>query len=174
MSKEIYWYRTCKSCGHDNPDNANSCNSCARSLTGVFSDNYNRRWACPECPRINMADNSKCICGFDKSSCYLTTACVDFAGLPDNCDLLVAMRKLRDCHVAKQPNGNELISEYYSVSPEIVSAINERTDYAKIYAEMLTELSEIKDMVDGEDYKNAASAYTSMYLRILANVGISV
>lgn len=172
----ISWYRTCKRCGHDNPDDARKCNSCGVYMveTGIFSDtvNYNRRWACPESSHMNMDSNDSCICGFKKpsSGCYLTTACVDFAGLSDSCELLVAMRELRDDYVANQPNGKELISEYYTVSPNLVTAINQRIDYAQIYEAMLIELTAIKEMVKSKNYENAASAYTAMYLNLQAKI----
>jgi len=171
---DIRWYRTCKRCGHENPDNARQCNSCGIDMfeNGFFSStyNYNRRWVCPECSRMNMEGNDSCICGFGRSSCYLTTACVDFAGLSDSCELLVAMRELRDDYVANQSNGKELISEYYTVSPEIVAAINQRIDYAQIYEAMLIELKAIKEMVKSKNYENAASAYTAMYLNLQSKI----
>ncbi len=174
MSK-IYWYRTCKRCGHDNPDDARQCNSCGTYMveSGIFSDtiNYNRRWACPESSHMNMDSNDTCMCGFKKpGGCYLTTACVDFAGLSDDCNLLVSMRKLRDCYVAKQSNGNELISEYYAVSPKIVAAINQRNDCSQVYEIMLTELEKINEMVNCENYEDAASAYKAMYLSLQTKI----
>jgi transposase-like protein len=62
--------KTCKSCGHDNPDNARSCNSCAASLTetGLFTKTggHHKRWVCPDCNRINMEENKKCSCGYKR------------------------------------------------------------------------------------------------------------
>lgn len=68
MSETITWVRTCKACGHDNPENAKRCNSCAKNLTGGMTDRYIRRWACPKCSTLNMADNTACLCSFTKGS----------------------------------------------------------------------------------------------------------
>lgn len=108
--------------------------------------------------------------GGKSGGCYLTTACVDFAGLSDSCELLVAMRELRDDYVVNQSNGKELIAEYYTDSPKVVTAINQRIDYAQIYEAMLIELTAIKEIVRSKNYENAASAYTSMYLNLQAKI----
>jgi hypothetical protein len=61
--------KTCISCGEDNPYNAGKCNKCAEELHagGFFSFNtcnFHRRWVCPECNRVNMEENGKCVCGY--------------------------------------------------------------------------------------------------------------
>ena len=56
------------------------------------------------------------------SSCFLTTACCEFKGLPDNCDQLTTLRHFRDTYVPK-----ELIAEYYRIAPKIVEAITNNT-----------------------------------------------
>lgn len=158
-------FRTCKSCGHDNPDDASKCNGCAKSLTGAFTDNFHSRWGCPDCGRVNMSANSKCICGYKVPGCFLTTACVDFAGLPDDCETLTLMRKLRDEYVAALPEGESLIAEYYENAPKIVDAIDRLTAEARnaIYSNMLFSLSEISHNVKSGDFIKAKDCYMKMY-----------
>lgn len=70
MSDEIVIFKTCKSCGNDNPKSASRCNGCGRSLEGFFGPYYHKRWVCPQDGRINMMDNSKCVCGYEKPNWF--------------------------------------------------------------------------------------------------------
>ncbi len=50
--------------------------------------------------------------------CFLTTACCEYKGLPDNCDELVTLRDFRDTYVPRN-----LVEEYYRIAPNIVVKI---------------------------------------------------
>jgi hypothetical protein len=50
-----------------------------------------------------------------KGFCFLTTACVGFYGMPDDCYELTTLRKFRDQHLEK----NE-VAQYYAIAPTIV------------------------------------------------------
>lgn len=72
-----------------------------------------------------------------KSRCYLTSACVEYRGLPDDCHELAVLRDFRDGWLSAQPGGPALIDEYYRVAPAIVDAIEasglQRAIYARIF-----------------------------------------
>lgn len=55
--------------------------------------------------------------------CFLTTACVKHRQLPDNCEELQTLRRLRDQHMRKTGEGLQLITTYGTVGPRIVAAI---------------------------------------------------
>lgn len=55
--------------------------------------------------------------------CTVTTACCEYAGLPDDCYALTMMRKMRDEYVRTLEGGEELIREYYETAPLIVERI---------------------------------------------------
>ena len=97
------------------------------------------------------------------SSCYLTTACVDFKGLGDNCEELSVMRRFRDDYVAKLPNGNELISEYYQTAPAIVSRIKASSDKAQVLSGIYVKLRTIVELVKAGNNIKAANKYSEMY-----------
>ena len=174
MANDPIKLRTCKNCGHDNSDTASQCNGCAKSLTGMFSDNYHERWGCPSCSRVNMKENSKCLCGYKIPGCFLTTACVEFAGLPDDCHQLSQMRLLRDCYVKNLPNGSSLIEEYYSVAPHMVLSISamDELNKRKIYERILSDITEIASHVENSEFEFAKELYSSMYnsLKIELNI----
>jgi hypothetical protein len=89
-------------------------------------------------------------------SCYLTTACCEYKGLPDDCEELTILRKFRDEYVSK-----ELTAEYYRVAPSIVAKIRNSNVWMEYVYDTVKRcvryikggynslaLEEYKDMVD--------------------------
>lgn len=64
--------------------------------------------------------------------CYITTACVEHEGLPDNCDELQTMRQFRDTEIEKDDAFRQLVLEYYRNAPKIVEKINDQKDKDEI------------------------------------------
>jgi len=58
------------------------------------------------------------------SFCFLTSACCEAMGLPDNCMELTLLREFRDGFLAKQRDGRRLTRDYYRMAPIIVRRIN--------------------------------------------------
>jgi len=50
--------------------------------------------------------------------CFLTTACCEWRGLPDDCDELTTLRNFRDSYVPKSK-----VDEYYRIAPTIVEKV---------------------------------------------------
>ncbi|MCI7814307.1 MAG: CFI-box-CTERM domain-containing protein [Lachnospiraceae bacterium] len=71
--------------------------------------------------------------GFQRKFCYITTAVCETFGKPDDCYELTLLRNYRDGYLSSQPDGEEVIKEYYDVAPTIVKHINQREDRDKIY-----------------------------------------
>src|SRR5687768_5926093 len=55
----------------------------------------------------------------DTLMCFLTTACMSYYSLPDDTYEPTTLRNYRDTYLASSPEGRELISQYYAVSPQI-------------------------------------------------------
>jgi len=75
-----------------------------------------------------------------KSGCYLTTACVTYKGLPDNCEELTILREFRDKYLKSFKAGRKDIKEYYRVAPEIVKAISARENAKEIWEDIYNNL----------------------------------
>ena len=100
---------------------------CNKKGDYVNSDAYSRYckgYSYSDCP-IYKNESS--------SGCYLTSACVEAKGLPDDCYELTTLRRFRDEWLSSQPYGAEDIAEYYRTAPTIVTAIRERPDYKQIF-----------------------------------------
>lgn len=68
------------------------------------------------------------------AGCFITTACVQAQGLPDDCVELETLRAFRDGHVLRLDGGEALVADYYAHAPAIVAAIDRRPDADAIYA----------------------------------------
>ena len=88
-----------------------------------------------DCPRY-IAKN-----GGSSDGCFLTSACMEAKGLPDDCYELTTLRKFRDEYLAKQECGKYEIVHYYHVAPGIVERIktgeNATAVFEKIYEELV-------------------------------------
>jgi hypothetical protein len=73
-------------------------------------------------------------------SCFITTACVEARGLPDDCEELTLLRAFRDGFMRSQPRGEELIQEYYRIAPRIVSKIQESDACSAVLERLYREL----------------------------------
>ena len=61
-------------------------------------------------------------------------------GLPDTCAELQMLRAFRDGVLAHMPDGQDEITEYYRIAPDIVAAINQREDAKQIWDRVYEEL----------------------------------
>lgn len=95
-------------------------------------DNYCANWESnsrgtgySECPHMKGSSSG--------SGCFLTSACIEAMGLPDDCDELTTLRQFRDGWLKNQPFGQEAIWQYYAIAPQIVNAVRTATDSKQVY-----------------------------------------
>ncbi|MFD2869205.1 GTPase family protein [Kurthia populi] len=65
--------------------------------------------------------------------CYITTAVCEYQNKQDDCYELTQFRKFRDEWLLNQPDGKELISEYYETAPQIVEQIEKLPNKGEVY-----------------------------------------
>lgn len=85
-----------------------------------------------ECPRYRSGQSS--------GGCFLTSACVEAKGMPDDCYELTTLRKFRDEYLANQECGKCEIAHYYHVAPTIVANIKKQEDAIAIFEQIYNEL----------------------------------
>jgi hypothetical protein len=82
---------------------------------------------------LKTVDQSKC----RGQKCFLTTACCDAYGKPDDCYELEALRAFRDDWLRHQPGGAETIAAYGAIAPKVCAALardpESRAALARIY-----------------------------------------
>ena len=96
--------------------------------------------------------------------CYLTTACTEAMDLPDNCYELETMRAFRDGYLTHEVNnGKEIIEEYYTVAPEIVTAVNTQCDSKDIWRKLYyDEILPCVDLINSSRYEDALIRYQNI------------
>lgn len=85
-----------------------------------------------ECPRYKAGQSS--------SGCFLTSACVEAMGLPDDCYELTTLRNFRDGYMRSTPTGAVDICEYYHIAPMIVEKIKESPNAKSVFEKLYNEL----------------------------------
>ena len=113
MSCPYYWY-----------DNHYACRKSGKDVNEDTYGKYCKNYDYDDCPIYK---------GQDQSSCFLTSACVEAKGLPDDCHELTVLRAFRENYLRNIPGGADEIAEYYFVAPQIVSAIRQGTDAVSVF-----------------------------------------
>lgn len=108
----------CSPCTPCHPDSGGDCSPC----TPCHPDSGG---ACSPCSPCHPDSGT---------GCFITTACVQAKGLNDDAYELNILRTFRDQYIKNLPEGNQVISEYYRVAPQIVEAINETHSVNEIYS----------------------------------------
>jgi hypothetical protein len=102
-----------------------------------------------------------------KVKCFLTTACCEWKGLPDDCHDLTMMRKFRDEYVAHLPEGDNIIADYYRTAPHIVEAVSKRDDSDLIWERLYRGfIAPCVYFVEHGDNESAYVIYSSMVKRL--------
>ena len=135
---------------------------CTKKKDYVNSDiyyKYCRNYDYEKCPEYKLEQSE---------GCFITTACVYAKGLPDDCEELRLFRKFRDEWLAHQEEGEKLISQYYSIAPDIVEQINHRKDAWKIYDNLYAYfIIPCLELIIHEKYKEALDIYQETVYKLM-------
>jgi hypothetical protein len=111
---------------------------------------------------LAATQSKKCCC----CCCFITTACVQARGLPDDCDELTTLRAFRDGYIMALGNGKAMIKAYYENSPAIVEAINRRPNAPEIYEGLYGVIHACVRYVQKQEYERAFQTYVDMVIRL--------
>jgi len=100
--------------------------------------------------------------GGSNSGCYLTSACVEYMGKPDDCEELTVLRKFRDEVLSKTKEGKALIKKYYEVAPSIVDKIEMSNNKAKYYDYIYKKVKQCMNFLNENNHKDALLLYKEM------------
>lgn len=106
-----------------------------------------------------------------RRNCFITTACVQARGLPDDCEELTVLRQFRDSYMLGKPGGEELVALYYRVAPAIVRGIGRRSDAAEILEGLYAVVRQCVEAIQTDRPEAARQVYTSMILRLFEEYG---
>lgn len=100
------------------------------------------------------------------SSCYLTTACVNVMGLPNNCLELQVLRKFRNKILMPTSRGKKAVQEYHKLAPEIVQSIDGRGNAEYIWQQIYTNIRHAVSLVLNKDFEGAFKHYKEITLNL--------
>ena len=120
MSCPYYWW-----------NNHYACRKSGKDVNDDIYYKYCRNYDYGDCPIYK---------GETTSGCYLTSACVEAKGMPDDCRELTVLRKFRDEYLKNRPEGDSAICEYYHTAPAIVEKIKQQNKASEIFESIYTDL----------------------------------
>jgi hypothetical protein len=97
-----------------------------------------------------------------KKGCFITTACVEAKGLPDDCEELTILRQFRDDYMSAVENGSEMIDEYYAIAPEIVNRISALPNGEQIFVNLYDKVAKSVHLVKAGQNEEALQNYISI------------
>ena len=147
MSCPYYWW-----------DNHYACRKSHKDVNEDIYYKYCQNYDYSDCPIYK---------GNDTSGCFITSACVEALGLPDDCYELETLRAFRDGYVKLTESGREEICEYYHTAPAIVEKIKSgdtaQAVFNKIYRELVQPCVK---MIEENRHEEAYGKYRA-YLKML-------
>lgn len=95
--------------------------------------------------------------------CFLTEAATASTGAGDDGPELQTMRQFRDQVMLTNPNGQQLVEEYYQIAPLVVQAINARPDAEQVYQSIYDQfIVPSVEAIQSGDYARALQLYSAM------------
>ncbi|MHB0865463.1 MAG: CFI-box-CTERM domain-containing protein [Minisyncoccota bacterium] len=99
-----------------------------------------------------------------KGGCFLTTACVEYAGLADDCHELTVLRSFRDNYIAHLVRGPAILAEYYEVAPALVQKIEQDANRETILSDIFATVKKAVELIEGEKHTEAFNHYEAMFV----------
>ncbi len=129
-----------------------------------YDENYNYKGHTDEDGRC-YDENYKYKGHSEKDSsngCYLTTACVEYKGLSDNCKELTLLRNFRDTYMKN--NSSSDIDKYYEVAPRIVDKINKLDENLKnkYYDYIYSIVNKCCTLIENQQFDDTHNEYKLM------------
>lgn len=105
--------------------------------------------------------------GGGAGGCFITTACVEHRGLPDDCVELQTLRKYRDALVEDDDRFRSKVLEYYRKAPLIIQGIERTGDSASIYDDLYQNMIQpCVAFLDEGKVDEAKSVYLDYYEKL--------
>lgn len=98
--------------------------------------------------------------------CFLTTACCEWKGLPDDCAELTELRRFRDGVLSGTPEGRALVAEYYRIAPGIVARLKASPEKERWMQYIYEEIQKVRGLIRDGRSREAVEAYRQMVLRL--------
>lgn len=105
--------------------------------------------------------------------CFITTACVNYFGLDDNCYQLQTLRKFRDNYLLKSTDSESLVQQYYTVAPKIVRCIENAENKDHIYNSIFNEINNACAAIEKGQFGSAKDIYKTIVHQLMTYFKLS-
>lgn len=95
----------------------------------------------------------------EESNCFITTACVKYYGLKDNCYELQTLRHFRDIYLLKSDRGKRMVGKYYQVAPALVKYLEADNQKAIIFKNIFLKIKSACNAIEQQDFEKATAIY---------------
>jgi hypothetical protein len=98
--------------------------------------------------------------------CFITTSCVRYLKLSDDCYQLSTLRQFRDQHLRASVEGTLLVKEYYQRAPHLVALLERDRNKRKIYEWLFLNINQACHAIQSGDFDNATKLYVQTVLQL--------
>lgn len=105
--------------------------------------------------------------GEEESNCFITTSCVKYFGLNDNCYELETLREFRDNYLLKSREGRELVNQYYKIAPALVKHLESSPNKKELFKNVFSDIQASCLAIDKKEYRKAREIYKGAVSRLL-------
>jgi hypothetical protein len=103
----------------------------------------------------------------EEGDCFITTSCVKYFGLPDNCYELQILRKFRDNYLLKSKKGQELVFQYYLLAPAIVTRMEHARQKKLLFKEVFLQIRQACNAIEKKEFSKATRIYKDAVLYLV-------
>ena len=104
--------------------------------------------------------------GEEESKCFITTSCVKYFELKDDCYELETLRKFRDKYLLKSNKGRKLVSQYYEIAPALVRQLESSPNKKKLFKRVFTDIQASCKAIEEKNYEEAREIYKNAVSRL--------
>lgn len=104
--------------------------------------------------------------GKKSEDCFITTACVEYFGLTDNCYQLQTLRRFRDEYMVVEKGRRHMVLNYYDIAPKVVEKLKVHPDRAKFFKDIFDVVNEACLAIEKNENEAAAIMYTNAVLEL--------
>ena len=150
-----------------------TCSSCvAFDWDNTKEGFFGLKYFCHKYHCYRSPDQAACDGFVGDNSCFLTTACVAYKGLTDDCAELTSLRLFRDTYMRSLPDGEEMIQQYYAIAPRIVERINMSGNQEEYYSYIFDKIKACVERIKKEEYNETLLIYKEMTLKLKQELGV--
>ena len=102
----------------------------------------------------------------EESNCFITTSCVKYYELNDDCYELTTLRKFRDEYLLKSADGKKLVQQYYSVAPLLVEKLEKDQNRKDLYQEIFQQIKIACEAIEDKELERAKNIYKRAVSRL--------